>query len=87
MEIWLSNLSYHSCQIIVYFFVCFMFFCCNPFDKGSGLVRITNKSAINKIREQIGNTHIVQADPTKKFATDIRKELSTLNKKGRFTKK
>ena len=58
-----------------------------PFDKGSGLVRITNISAINKIREQIGNTHIVQADPTKKFATDIRKELSTLNKKGRFTKK
>ena len=52
-----------------------------PFDKGSGLVRIRKQDAIDKIREQIGNTNIITDDPTKKFATDIRKLLSTLNKK------
>ena len=58
-----------------------------PFDKVSGLVRIRKQDAIDKIREQIGNTNIITDDPTKKFATDIRKLLSTLNKKGKFTKK
>ena len=58
-----------------------------PFDKGTGLVRIEREKAISKIREQIGDTQIINIDPTKKFATDIRKVLSILNKKGRFTKK
>ena len=58
-----------------------------PFDKGTGLVRIEREKAISKIREQIGETQIINIDPTKKFATDIRKVLSILNKKGRFTKK
>ena len=58
-----------------------------PFDKGSGLVRIRNEDAITKIREQIGDTEIIDEDPTEAFARDIRKTLSALNKGGRFTKK
>ena len=57
-----------------------------PFDKGSGLVRIKNEDAITKIKEQIKDAEIIQVDPTDSFARDIRKELSVLNKKGRFTK-
>ena len=58
-----------------------------PFDKGSGLVRIRTEDAIQKIREQIGDTEIIQYDPTDNFARDIRNELSALNKLKRFTKK
>ena len=38
-----------------------------PFDKGSGLVRIKHEDAINKIREQIGDTKIVSQDRTNTF--------------------
>ena len=58
-----------------------------PFDKGTGLVRLKTEEAINKIREQIGDTDIVERDPTDTFARDIRNALAPLNKKGRFTKK
>ena len=58
-----------------------------PFDKGTGLVRIKTEDAITKIREQIGDTEIVNRDPTDAFARDIRNALAPLNKKGRFTKK
>ena len=58
-----------------------------PFDKGTGLVRIKTEDAIKKIREQIGDTNIVDRDPTDTFARDIRNALAPLNKKGRFTKK
>ena len=58
-----------------------------PFDKGSGMVRIRNEDAMEKIQEQLGNTKIVEEDPTSKFATDIRNTLKVMNKKGRFTKK
>ena len=58
-----------------------------PFDKGTGMVRISNADAIRKIREQIGETEIIQEDPTNKFARDIQIELSKLNKRGRFTVK
>ena len=58
-----------------------------PFDKGTGLVRIKTDDAIEKIREQIGDTDIVERDPTDSFARDIRNKLAPLNKKGRFTKK
>ena len=58
-----------------------------PFDKGTGLVRLKTEDAIQKIREQIGNTDIVDRDPTDTFARDIRIKLAPLNKKGRFTKK
>ena len=58
-----------------------------PFDKGAGLVRLERENAISKIREQIGETQIIDVDPTKKLATDIRKVLSILNKKRKFTKK
>ena len=58
-----------------------------PFDKGAGLVRIKTNDAIKKIKEQIGDTEIIKIDPTPKFARDIRKALSVLNKKSRFSKK
>ena len=58
-----------------------------PFDKGTGLVRLKTEDAIQKIREQIGDTDIVDTDPTDNFARDIRIKLAPLNKKGRFTKK
>ena len=58
-----------------------------PFDKGAGLVRIKNDDAICKIREQIGDTELINVDPTPKFARDIRKSLSILNRKGKFSKK
>ncbi len=58
-----------------------------PFDKGTGLVRIRTEDALQKIREQIGDTDIVDRDPTDAFARDIRNALAPLNKKGRFTKK
>jgi hypothetical protein len=58
-----------------------------PFDKGTGLVRIEHEEAIRKIREQLGDTEVVQNDPTNIFAKEIRTALSKLNKKGRFTKK
>ena len=51
------------------------------------MVRISNADAIAKIREQIGETEIIQVDPTNKFARDIQIELSKLNKRGRFTVK
>ena len=58
-----------------------------PFDKGTGLVRIEHEEAISKIREQLGDTEVVQNDPTDIFAREIRTALGKLNKKGRFTKK
>ena len=42
-----------------------------PFDKGTGFVRIRTDDAIQKIREQIGDTDIVDSDPTDIFARDI----------------
>lgn len=58
-----------------------------PFDKGTGLVRIKNEDAVRKIREQIGETQIVERDPTDTFVTEIQRKLSSLNKKGRFDSK
>ena len=58
-----------------------------PFDKGSGLVRINTEDANNKILEQIGNTKIIDDDPTPSFATKVRNTLCKINKSKRFTKK
>ena len=58
-----------------------------PFNKGTGLVRIKTDDAIQKIRDQIGDTDIVERDPTDSFARDIRNKLAPFDKKGRFTKK
>ena len=58
-----------------------------PYDKGAGLVRIKKDDGIQKIREEIGDTEIISEDPTDSFARDIRKVLSALNKKKRFTPK
>ena len=58
-----------------------------PFDKGAGLVRISTEAATEKIREQLGNTKILERDPTDGFVTKIQKRLSGLRKLGRFTDK
>ena len=58
-----------------------------PYDKGAGMVRIKKEDGIQKIREQIGDTEVIDNDPTDNFARDIRKELSILKRKGRFTDK
>ena len=58
-----------------------------PYDKGSGLVRMHTDEAISKIQEQLGNTRILDEDPTPTFTSDIQRALSKLRKKGRFTDK
>ena len=44
-----------------------------PFDKGARRVRISTVSAKQKIREQIGETTIVDQDPTDSFVVKIQK--------------
>ena len=56
-------------------------------DKGSGFVRIDNKKAIQKIQEQLGDTILLEDNPTPSFATQVRNNLCSLNKKKRFTKR
>ena len=58
-----------------------------PFDKGCGLVRISNDDANKKILEQIGNTKVIEEDPTPSFATKVRNTLCKINKRKRFSKK
>ena len=58
-----------------------------PFDKGAGMVRMSTESAKQKIREQIGETTIVDQDPTDSFVVKIQKKLSSLRKMGRFSDK
>ncbi|XP_065658394.1 uncharacterized protein LOC136082910 [Hydra vulgaris] len=57
-----------------------------PFGKGTGFVRIEHSKALEKIREQIGPTKIISEDPTASYAAKIRRFLSKLNKKQRFSK-
>ena len=57
-----------------------------PFDKGTGFVRLPKALADQKIREQIGNTTIVNEDPTPKITRKVQTMLRELNKRGRFTK-
>ena len=49
-----------------------------PFDKGAGLVRIDRIDAISKIEEQIGNTKIIEEDPTPSLARKFRNTLRPL---------
>nr|XP_047142849.1 uncharacterized protein LOC124817098 [Hydra vulgaris]XP_047142851.1 uncharacterized protein LOC124817100 [Hydra vulgaris] len=57
-----------------------------PFDKGAGFVRIEHSKALEKIREQIGPTKIINENPIASYAAKIRRFLSKLNKKQRFSK-
>ena len=57
-----------------------------PYDKGVGMVRIDKEEAIKKIREQIGDTEIINEDPTPKFAKEVRSKLCEINKRGKFSK-
>jgi len=56
-----------------------------PYDKGAGLVRIDTISAKERIREQIGNTTIIQEDPTTKITRKVQTVLPKLKKLNRFT--
>ncbi|XP_065662793.1 uncharacterized protein LOC136085418 [Hydra vulgaris] len=38
-----------------------------PFDKGNGFVRIEHEKALEKIRDQIGQTKVLSEDPTSKY--------------------
>ena len=46
-----------------------------PFDKGSGLVLLSEKNAMQKIEEQLGKAKIAENDPTLKFTNKIQKIL------------
>ena len=52
-----------------------------PFDKGSGLVLIPKEQAIEKLREQIGDSRIVEKDPTDAFARKIQAEVRKVKTK------
>ena len=58
-----------------------------PYDKGAGFVRIKHSDALEKIEEQIGHTKISNTDPTKNFKTKVQKELRSIYKTKRLTKK
>ena len=52
-----------------------------PYDKGAGMLCIRKEDAIIKIREQIGESEIMNIDPTLKISREICKVLSELNKR------
>ena len=52
-----------------------------PFDKGSGLVLIPKEMAMAKLREQIGDSIIVDKDPTDAFARKIQTEIRKVKPK------
>ena len=52
-----------------------------PFDKGSGLVLIPKEMAIDKLREQIGESKLVEKDPTAAFARKIQTEIRKVKSK------
>ena len=56
-----------------------------PYDKGAGLVRIPNPDAIRKIKEQIGNTEIIDKDPTPALTRKFQTTLRQLKQQGKFT--
>ncbi|XP_065665425.1 uncharacterized protein LOC136086859 [Hydra vulgaris] len=57
-----------------------------PFVKGNGFVRIEHEKALERIRDQIGQTKGLSEDPTSSYAIKIKTYLSQLNKKQRFSK-
>ena len=57
-----------------------------PYDKGSGLVIIDEEKGIEKVNDQIGNTTILNTDPTTRITRKIQSKLCELKKKGGFTK-
>ena len=58
-----------------------------PFDKGSGLVRISNEDVLEKIHEQMGTTSIVEEDPTQEITRKVQKTMRELKREGKFTEK
>ena len=52
-----------------------------PFDKGSGLVMLPKETAKEKIREQMGDSKIVNKDPTDSFARKIQSEIRKVKSK------
>ncbi|XP_065673970.1 uncharacterized protein LOC136090921 [Hydra vulgaris] len=58
-----------------------------PFDKGNGFAILNSESAIQKIKEQLGNCAISTVDPTQKFLNLIQRTLSKLKKDKKLDKK
>jgi len=52
-----------------------------PFDKGSGLVLMKKDEALQKLKEQVGETKVVKRDPTSAFATEIQKTVRKIKEK------
>ena len=51
-----------------------------PYDKGSGFVRISRTEGLEKIENEIGNTVLLQNDPTKSILGKFQKLLASINK-------
>ena len=54
------------------------------YDKGTGFVILSNKDAIQKIEEQIGESIVSNTDPTPALTSKIQKHLATLRKQQKF---
>ena len=58
-----------------------------PFDKGTGFVVIKEEDGIQKIKEQIGKSKIIDHDPTPTLLKKFQKELAKLRKENKFDNK
>ena len=58
-----------------------------PFDKGAGFALIDEIEAIKKLEEQIGESTILEKDPTNSIAEKFRKVLSRLKKENKIDKR
>ena len=55
------------------------------FNEGADMVRIKKSDAIEKINEQIGNTEIIDKDPTPTLARKFQVTLRRLKQENKFT--
>ena len=58
-----------------------------PFDKGIGFELLNDIGSISKMEEQLGNTKIIDCDPTNFLAGKFQRHLRKLKKEGKFDKK
>ena len=58
-----------------------------PFNKGSGVVVLSEGDVIKKIEEQLGKAEVIDEDPTQKYTNKIQKHLCKLRKEKKFTDK
>ena len=58
-----------------------------PFDKGSGVVVLSEGDVIKKIEEQLGKAKVIDEDPTQKYTSKVQKHLCKLRKEKKFKNK